>query len=295
MTIPFYKLQLAGNGFILVDLDSQAAKGEALTADRYGEAARQLCDRRFGVGGTGAIFLSRDNAIRVFNDRGQASTEADDALLCAARYAFDSGRVSGRQLVFHAARGDRTLDILGSHEFRSVAGTPFALPSGRVIDPSAEVPSGELDVDGVRARCSVIHLHDDVAITFAHSLGTLNYSGYEALIRKAFPQKPPIPVIARALTRDSLIIRARLRRESGACAAAAAALTTAVCSGMADHEALVMFDQADAEGQPDSLIALDTNLTRRLAVSWDKANNELSVIGSGSYVFDGNFDLINNR
>ena len=105
MTIPFYKLQLAGNGFILVDtgIDSLSA----LTSDRYADAARNLCDKRFGVGATAAIFLSPDNTIRIFNGQGMTSGEADDAILCASRFAFDSGRITNHSIVFKTPRGEK--------------------------------------------------------------------------------------------------------------------------------------------------------------------------------------------
>ncbi len=300
MTIPFYKLQIAGNGFILVDVGADAGfpetdagktAPERLTPDRYPAAARRLCDRRFGVGATGAIFLTRDNVIRVFNAQGQASGEADDAYLCAARYAFDTGRISGKRISFSTPRGKKEVGILGAHEFRLNTGSPFSFPGGYVIDPSSDKHVEYLDRDGIRIACSGIHVHDDIVVAFPQSLGTLNYASFAGLVQKAFPGKNPLPVIAKAVTEDTILVRAHVRQESGSCAAAAAALVAGVCGGSSEHEAIVMFEQGGTDGQPDAVMAQDRDNSRRLAVSWDTSANELYVIGSGGYLFEGKIDL----
>jgi len=287
MTIPFYKLQVAGNGFILVGQET-----EGLTADRYPLAARRLCDRRFGVGATGALFLGKDGSLRAFNAQGQASQEADDALLCAARYAFDTGRIAGKSIEFMTARGKKTLDILGAHEFRLNVGSPFALLGGRVITSESDKLVELLEHDGIKTACSAVHIHDDVVVAYPQSLGTLNYAGYAALVQRAFPDRNVIPAIARAITGDTILVKANARSESGACACAAAALVAGVCGGSTEREAVVMFDPAGPEAQPDSVIAKDRDNSRRLAISWDTEANELQVIGSGGYLFEGKFDLL---
>ena len=291
MTIPFYKLQLAGNGFILVDLGAFPKDGKAPEADRYGELARTLCDRRYGIGATGAIFLARDNTIRVFGAQGQASPEADDAFLCAARFAFDSGRIAGKAIAFKTPHGERKLDVLGAHEFRLSLGSPFSLLTGAVIEDGMKNVAETIERDGVRASYSAIHVHDDAVVAFPGTEGILSYSSFNALIQKAFPAKPVLPVIARAITRETILVRSLPKRESGACTAAAAALVAGKLEGAADGEAIVIFEPTGTDGQPDDAIARDRDNSRRLAASWDAKANELSVIGSGGYLFEGKFDV----
>lgn len=295
MTLPFYKLQLAGNGFILVDLAAFGTGEAAPNADLYGSIARRLCDRRYGVGATGVIFLSKDNTVRIFGAQGTASVEADDAILCAARFAFDSGRAINKTIVFKTPRGDRTVDVLGAHEFRIAVGSPFALLSGLVITSGSDKLVELIERDGIRTAYSALHIHEDVVVAFPQSLGTLNYASFGALVQKAFPSRTVLPVIARAVTRETILVRANVKRESGSCAAAAAALTAAVCSGTADKEALVMFEHTGSDGQPDTVIALDRDNSRRLAVIWDTKANELFTVGSGGYLFEGKFDVPDER
>ena len=291
MTIPFYKLQLAGNGFILIDLAVEDERPDALTPDRYAAVARRFCDRRFGVGATGVIFLARDNTVRVFSAQGTPSVEADDAFLCAARFAFDSGRVTNKTIVFKTPRGEKTLEVLGAHEFRVAVGSPFALLGGHVITPGSDKLVEMIERDGIRTAYSALHIHEDVVVAFPQSLGTLSLSSFNALLQKAFPGKTVMPVIARAVTRETLLIRTNPKKESGCCASAAAALTAAVCAGMSDKEAVVMFEQTGSDGQPDTVIARDRDNSRRLAAIWDTKINELYAIGSGGYLFEGKFDV----
>lgn len=291
MTIPFYKLQLAGNGFILVDLGSLPQEKKPLEADRFGEAARTLCDRRYGVGATACIFLSRDNTIRIFGAQGQPVKEADDAFLCAARFAFDSGRISGKTITFKAPLEEKKLDVLGAHEFRISLGSPFSLLSGSVIEGTSKTVAETIERDGMRASYSAIHVHDDAVIAFPGAEGTLSYASFNGLVQKAFPTKQVLPVIARAITRETILVRAIPKRESGACTAAAATLVAARLEGMSDDEAVIIFEQTGTDGQPDAAIARDRDNSRRLAALWDAKANELSVIGSGGYLFEGKFDL----
>lgn len=291
MTIPFYKLQLAGNGFILIDLSTVSVKDEELTPDRYASVSRRFCDRRFGVGANGVIFLSKDNTIRIFNPQGIPCVEADDAFLCAARFAFDSGRVTNKTITFKTIRDDKVIDVLGAHEFRIAEGSPFALLGGHVLTADSDKLVETIENEGIRTAYSALHIHEDVVVAFPQALGTLNYASFNALVQKAFPGKSVMPVIARAVTKETLLIRTQVKKASSCCAAATAVLTAAVCAGISDKEAVIMFEQTGSDGQPDSVIAQDRDNSRRLAVIWDTKINELYAIGSGGYIFEGKFDV----
>jgi len=81
------------------------------------------------------------------------------------------------------------------------------------------------------------------------------------------------------------------RTPSGACAAAAAVLVSASVAGLADRDAVVIFEQPGTDGQPDASLARDRDDSRRLAVSWDTDKNDIHVVGTGGYLFEGKFDL----
>ncbi|MDD1679484.1 MAG: diaminopimelate epimerase [Methanomicrobiales archaeon] len=93
MDILFTKLQGNGNDFILVD----EIEGLVIPDEMKGEFSALYCDRRFGVGGDGVLFLSRsekaDLRMRLFQpDRSEAEM-CGNGIRCFARYAMDSGYV----------------------------------------------------------------------------------------------------------------------------------------------------------------------------------------------------------
>jgi diaminopimelate epimerase len=291
MTIPFFKMQVAGNGFALVDADQPKDPKERLPPDRYADASRAICDRRYGVGASGVIFLSADNTIRILNASGAMVGSAGDALLCAARYAFDSGRVKNRLISFRNQTGDVSVAILGAHDFRVNLGSPFSLLDHRVVDPTAASVIESLEQDGVRSSCAALHVGDDVVVALPDGMGVLNYAGFNALVQKAFPGRQVIPVVARCVTRETILARAAVKRPSGSCAAAAAALVTAISAGNCEKDAVVMFEPPGSDGAIDDAIAKDRDASRRLLVSWDRAENDVLVTGTGGYVFEGKFDF----
>ena len=202
MTFPFYKLQLAGNGFILCDFlhfsEDEKDKPEFRRAD-WKATARKICSRRFGVGASGCIFLGRDNSIQIYNSEGLLTDEADDALLCAARYAFDSGRTDGKKILFHlphAPEKKLKVDILGANEFRISCGAPFSLLKENVITPGSTEINEIIENEGIDGSYAAVHLREDVLVSWPHKRGAFSFQDFADLTHKAFPKKKVIPVVA---------------------------------------------------------------------------------------------------
>ncbi len=287
MTIPFYKLQLAGNGFILLD----TALIPEIDSSEYAEIARVLCDRRFGIGATGAVFLAKDNTIRIFGANGNSEPDSADALLCAARFAFDTGRLQRKSIVFKTAREEVIIDVLGAHEFRLSLGSPFSLIGGNLVTATSQNIVETLDREGTRTAYSALHIREDAVVAFPQTLGALDRGGFTALVQKAFPGRQVIPVIARGITAETLSIQTQMKLPSAACASAACSLVAAATAGVCEKDAVVFFESSSQDGQPGEALNRDRDNSRRLAVSWDTAEQEIKVIGTGGYLFEGKFDL----
>jgi diaminopimelate epimerase len=82
--IPFTKYQGLGNDFVLID--NRAQQDPLLSL----EQARQVCDRNFGVGGDGVIFLlpstSQPHAMRIFNNDGSEAQMCGNGIRCLAKF-----------------------------------------------------------------------------------------------------------------------------------------------------------------------------------------------------------------
>ena len=85
MKIPFYKYQGAGNDFILID-------NRQLAIDHHNPAMiARLCDRRFGIGGDGMMFLQNldgyDFEMVYYNADGQPSSMCGNGGRCIVAFA----------------------------------------------------------------------------------------------------------------------------------------------------------------------------------------------------------------
>jgi diaminopimelate epimerase len=95
MEILFSKLQANGNDFILIDEWDHIV----IPDDMKGQFAAIYCDRRFGIGAEGVIFLMRsetsDIRMRIIlpDESENGAGMSSNGIRCLAKYAFDAGYV----------------------------------------------------------------------------------------------------------------------------------------------------------------------------------------------------------
>ena len=93
MEIAFTKLHGNGNDFVLID----ELKGEIIPEDMKGGFAALFCDRRFGIGADGILFLqasdSADVRMRLFQPDESEAAMCGNGIRCLAKYAYDAGYV----------------------------------------------------------------------------------------------------------------------------------------------------------------------------------------------------------
>lgn len=96
MEIPFVKLQGNGNDFVLID----EIAGSVIPDDMKGEFAKLYCDRRFGIGADGILFISKpqdsskaDIRMRLFQPDASEAEMCGNGIRCLAKYAYDCDRI----------------------------------------------------------------------------------------------------------------------------------------------------------------------------------------------------------
>ena len=94
----FSKYHGCGNDFIIVD----ETKGQRTPDDERSRLAKLLCDRHFGVGADGLIFIETadgtDGAMRLFEPAGNEADMCGNGLRCVASYISDN-IASGKELL----------------------------------------------------------------------------------------------------------------------------------------------------------------------------------------------------
>jgi diaminopimelate epimerase len=90
MTIPFFKYQGTGNDFILIDQRERTYLKKTDTV-----IINQLCDRRFGMGADGVMFLENkegyDFEMVYFNSDGSESSMCGNGGRCLTAFAYSLG------------------------------------------------------------------------------------------------------------------------------------------------------------------------------------------------------------
>jgi diaminopimelate epimerase len=108
MTVKFHKYQGTGNDFIMID-----NRAEGLNLSR--EVIATLCNRRFGIGCDGLIYLQNqdgyDFEMVYFNSDGNESSMCGNGGRCLIRFAHDIGLIAS-QCRFLAIDGEHEGKIL---------------------------------------------------------------------------------------------------------------------------------------------------------------------------------------
>ena len=99
----FRKYHGIGNDFILFDCLNERISMEP-------EFVRKLCDRNFGIGADGILYVlpgeGTDVTMRIMNADGSEAEMCGNGIRCVARYVFDNGIVKKDRFKIHTLAGD---------------------------------------------------------------------------------------------------------------------------------------------------------------------------------------------
>ena len=292
MRIHFYKLHLGGNSFILIDTESE----KQLAIKDYSEFSKSICNRRYGVGSSGCIFLDEQNNVRVYRPDGTECADFYDALFCTARYAFDSGRMTKNsngdyELKFNTLKGEKNLKVISSREFEVVLGSAFSFSSGKIINSESTSIMETIEIDQHKIKMAGIHILSDILVTSPKTLSSKPFFLLYTKLREIFKPQKIFLTYSQAVTKETLCIRTIKRGENTSCASAAAALISSVISGTSNNGAVCVFTQGNKSlFEEQNLLVKDTDDSKKITILWDTQENSLRAIASGGYLFEGFFE-----
>lgn len=163
MGLEFVKMQACGNDFIVLD-DITHSLG--LGEEELKQLAVRMCDRHFGVGADGLLYLTHSNTadfrMRLFNPDGSEGEMCGNGIRCAVKHFVDNVRklqevrvetLAGVKAVALHARGKETYYTVDMRVPKLRAKEIPALsndPDSTVLDTPVEIPgAGALRISAV--------------------------------------------------------------------------------------------------------------------------------------------------
>lgn len=272
----FAKMHGLGNDFIVI-------YGLREVPERVGELAVRMCDRHFGVGADGLVFIlpsaRADCRMRIFNADGSEAEQCGNAIRCVAKYVYDHGIVDTVQPRIETAGAgvqQLTLSVSGGKvdAVRVNMGAP-------VLEP-ARIPTtfdGERLVDetieaaGRPFRITALSMGNPHCVVFVDDAEAVDLERWGPALEHhpLFPNRTNVEFVT-VRTRRQLHMRVwergagpTLACGTGACAS----LVAAVLNGIAERSADVRLPGGS------------------LHIEWDERDGNVYMTGPAETVFFG--------
>jgi diaminopimelate epimerase len=286
MDIEFIKMQVAGRDAILVD----ASRNPRVDADLLCGIRQGALDRRTGIGGDAMVFLAagedHELSVRSFTARGGEEEPSLNEILCAARYAVDSGLAEGTTARVRSSGHAVALDALDSRSLMADVGPPLGDGGAELVERPEVAYTRTVRIEGRDFTYTPVRVGAFQAVTFVPSFA-LDIRRTSRGFGDSLPADPALPAprvpdpaqltYARVSSRRRLLARTwrygrgEVRSEGYAAAAAAVA---AALHGFTDRDTIVAARGGD------------------LYVLWSESDNHLYVTGTPEYVFTGTYSVV---
>jgi diaminopimelate epimerase len=274
----FTKMHGAGNDYVYVDCFAQRLP------DRLPELARQISDRRFGVGGDGLILIRpsdvADARMQMFNADGSEAEMCGNGIRCVAKYVYDHGICRQRELRIETGAGvlEIEVEVQGDKVIRARVdmGEPILeaakIPTRLSGDPVVNQP---LDVEGVTLPVTCVSMGNPHCVTFVDEATDELVLGLGPRIETdaRFPARVNVEFIE-VLSKSEVKQRTweRGSGETWACGTGASAVCVAgVLTGQTDRRILNHLRGGDLE------------------LEWNEQDNHVYMTGPAAEVFSGDW------
>lgn len=280
--VDFAKYHGLGNDFVLIDCRDSG------TPSLTPEQAARMCDRNFGVGADGVIFVlppdvpEAKSRMRIYNSDGSEPEMCGNGIRCMAKFVsdVDASSAAGSStistlagLIVPEMQPDGTVRVDMGEPFLQAADVPTTLPTdeeGRVIEAS-------LTVAGQDWKVTCVGMGNPHAIVFVDDLDALNLAevGPQFEVDPVFPAKTNTEFVqVLSPTHLKMVVWERGAGPTLACGTGACALTVAaVLAGKAERSCKVSLPGGD------------------LQIEWSSEDNHIYMTGPAQRVFAGSYSL----
>lgn len=272
----FTKMHGLGNDFLVF-------YGEKTLPKDASYLARKWCNRYFGVGADGLVFIlpseQADFKMRIINSDGTEAEQCGNAIRCVCKYVYEKGYVS-RERVTIETRGAGVQQAVLQTKSGTVSsvridmGEPIlhgpAIPTTLEASPILDWP---IEAAGRRFSFTAVSMGNPHCIIYVDDAAAFNLNtwGPKLEVHPYFPQKTNVE-FASITSRDRVEMRVwergagpTLACGTGACAT----LVSSVLHGYTNRTAWVGLPGGD------------------LYVEWDEADNHVYMSGPAEFVYEG--------
>ncbi|MEW9697829.1 diaminopimelate epimerase [Paenibacillus sp. SI8] len=272
----FTKMHGLGNDFIVVAGEKELPAG-------VDQLAIQLCNRFFGIGADGLVYiLPSDNAdfkMRIINSDGSEAEQCGNAIRCVSKYVYDHGMINKEEITIEtlgAGVQKVQLNVQGGKvvTVRVDMGQPIlsGLQVPTTVD-EAQVINYPIEVDGKEFRFTAVSMGNPHCVIYVDDAVNFDLAtwGPKLEVHPMFPRKINVEFVT-VKNREYTDMRVwergagpTLACGTGACAT----LVSSVLNGLTDRQATVSLKGGD------------------LFIEWDEADNHVYMTGPAEEVFKG--------
>ena len=280
--ILFTKMQGTGNDFIIVNCIEQYFKYNLDILSKY------LCDRNFGIGGNGVIYLFKsykaDCKIRIFNSDGTEAEMCGNGIRCVGKYLYEKGIVSKNNIKIETKIGIKNIELILENrklvKIKVKMSSPIFEPKKIPVFLHKEslnngIYNAKIIIDNIEYFLYFVSFGNPHAVCFLNNLENINVRKVGKIIEnyKYFPNKTNVEFV-QIIDRKNIKIKVwergvgeTLSCGTGACAA----VVCGIKNKWLDNEVNV------------ELLGGKLNIIME--------ENEVYLIGDGEIVFDGKINL----
>lgn len=272
----FTKMHGLGNDFIIV-------AGEQALPDNVAELAESLCNRFFGIGADGLVYIlpseNADFRMRIINSDGSEAEQCGNAIRCVAKYVYDNGLTNQEEITIETLgagvqRVQLTVEGGKVQKVRVDMGEPIlnglqvptTVDAERVIEHPIEVDGREFKFTAVSMGNPHCVIYVDDAVGF-----DLETWGPKLETHPMFPRKINVEfATVNSRTQADMRVWERGAGPTLACGTGACAtLVASVLTGATDRTATISLKGGD------------------LLIEWNENDNHIYMTGPAAEVFRG--------
>lgn len=272
----FTKMNGLGNDFIVI-------AGEQQLPDNVADLAIRLCNRFFGIGADGLVYILpsevADFRMRIINSDGSEAEQCGNAIRCVAKYVYDNGLTDKEEITIETlgAGAQKVQLTVQAGEVSSVRvdmgepilnglQVPTSVDAERVIEHPIEVDGREFRFTAVSMGNPHCVIYVDDAVHF-----DLNTWGPKLETHPLFPRKINVEfVTVNSRSHTDMRVWERGAGPTLACGTGACATVVAsVLTGATDRTATVSLKGGD------------------LLIEWNESDNHVYMTGPAAVSFRG--------